>query len=119
MSDKSSNGPTDPAEIEADIERTRADLAETVDQLTAKLDVKQRTRDKVASVKGDAADRLHQLGGEAADRLHRVQDRATDEQGRPRPAVSGAGAGVVLVAAALVALSVWRRRRARRPSWRR
>ena len=42
------------AELEADIARTREDLADTVDQLTAKLDVKTRIRNRAAEAK-DAA----------------------------------------------------------------
>ena len=39
------------AEIRADIEQTRAELADTVDALTGKLDVKARASDKIADVK--------------------------------------------------------------------
>lgn len=44
-----SAGPQDPAALQADIERTREDLAQTVDQLTAKLDVKSRVRESVTT----------------------------------------------------------------------
>lgn len=60
--------------IQADVERTREELADTVDQLAAKLDVKAR-----------------------------VRDRVTTADGRPTPAVLAvAGAVVGLVALALV-----------------
>ena len=66
--------------IEADIEATRANLGETVDALSRKLDVKSRVRAKAA---------------ETTDRVRR------------EPAVPAAvGAGLLLV----VALLVWRRR---------
>lgn len=74
-----------PAQIEADIERQRAQLADTVDALSAKLDVKSQAHAKVDEVRA----------------------RATTETGRPRPEVLGAAAVVVV----LVALYVWRRRR--------
>ena len=45
-----------PREIEADIEAQREQLAHTVDQLSAKLDVKSRTQAKVADVKDRATD---------------------------------------------------------------
>ena len=76
-----------PAEIEADIERTRDDLAETIDALASRLDVKTR----------------------AKDRLRLVRDRATDDNGRPTPVTLAAAGGVVVVVL-LVAL----RRRGRR-----
>jgi MYXO-CTERM domain-containing protein len=69
-----------PAEIEADIARQREALADTVDELQARLDVKARARAKVAE----------------------LRDRATDDSGRPTPAVIGAAVGVLLLVGALV-----------------
>jgi Flp pilus assembly protein TadB len=106
MSEKEPNGksPTEASPeqeaIQADIERTRQDLAETVDQLTDKLDVKARAHDKVAEVRHDAS-----------EQLHRMADRATDEQGRPRPPVLAVAAGVAL--AVVMVVVIRRRRRSR------
>jgi hypothetical protein len=73
------------AQIEADIERQRDHLADTVDQLSHKLDVQ----------------------AQAQERAAHLQDRATTDSGKPRPElVAGA---VALVA--LVAGIVWWRRR--------
>lgn len=47
----SSNGTT-PEQIEADIERQRAELAATIDQLHARLDVKTRVKDGVTTADG-------------------------------------------------------------------
>lgn len=80
----SSNG-TSPEQIEADIVRQREELAATVAQLEAKLDVKTRAQHKLAELK----------------------DRATTESGAPRPEVLAAGAAAI----ALVGWLVWRRRR--------
>jgi hypothetical protein len=74
-----------PAEIEADIERQRDQLADTVDQLTAKLDVKSRAKAKVGE----------------------LTDRATTDTGKPRPEVVAAAVSLV---AALAVLVWWRRR---------
>ena len=74
-----------PEEIEAEIAAQREELAETVDQLTAKLDVKSHAQQKVADVK----------------------DRATTDTGKPRPEVLAA-AGSLL--AMVVVLLWWRRR---------
>jgi hypothetical protein len=73
-----------PEQIQADIERQRAQLARTVDELEHKLDVKAQTRKKVAGVK----------------------DRATTTSGTPRPEVLAAAAVVLGVT-----LLVWLRRR--------
>jgi hypothetical protein len=85
MDTRSHNGlGRDPSAIEADIIRQRAELARTVDALSAKLDVKARAQHKVADLKSSA----------------------TTDRGRPRPAL-------VLAAVAIVggvALVVWWRR---------
>jgi hypothetical protein len=78
------DGPRDPAAIEADIVRQREELARTVDALSAKLDVKARVEHKVAE----------------------VWDTATTDTGRPRPALVLA-AGATMMG---VALLVWWRR---------
>jgi hypothetical protein len=90
----------DRAALEEEIERTRADLADTVDELTARLDVKARVHDKVEQVKHDAGDQLHHLA-----------DRATDDRGRPTPAVIAVAAAFVV---GMIAVVVMRRRRSGR-----
>ena len=78
---------TDPktADLEAQIEAQRDQLAETVDQLTHKLDVKTQAKERVA----------------------KVADRATTDDGKPRPELVAAGVSAVL----LVGLLLWWRRR--------
>lgn len=81
------------ADIEADIERTRAELGETVGALSDKLDVKQRVSDKTDEIK------------------HRAQEKVQPavETVKNRPVVPAAGiAAVVLVVVGVIA---WRRRR--------
>jgi hypothetical protein len=74
-----------PEEIEAEIAAQREELADTVDQLTAKLDVKSQAQQKAAE----------------------VRDRATTDAGKPRPQVLAAAASLVATAVAVV---WWRRR---------
>lgn len=85
-----------PEEIQADIERQRERLAETVDQLGAKLDVKAQTKAKVDDVKVQTRAKVAE-----------VKDRGTTAEGKPRPEVLGAAAAVVVV----LAMVVWLRRR--------
>ena len=75
-----------PEQIESDIEAQREQLAETIDALTAKLDVKSQAKAKVADVK----------------------DRATTDSGKPRPELL-VGAGVLV--AVVVGVLVWRHNR--------
>jgi Protein of unknown function (DUF3618) len=93
-------------ELQADIERTREQLGNTVDALSEKLDVKAQTRHKMESLKqGGAAkvDAVRARGGEAATK---ARNAATDERGRPKTGLL-AGAALLAVGAAVV----WRRRR--------
>lgn len=73
------------AQLEAEIEEQRDQLAETVDQLTHKLDVKTQAQERVADLK----------------------DRATTDSGKPRPGLLAVGLGLVVVTGLLV---WWRRR---------
>ena len=75
-----------PEQIEAEIEGQRAQLAGTVDELAAKLDVKTQAKEKVAALK----------------------DSATTDSGAPRAEVLAAAGSLVAMA---VVLMLWRRRR--------
>ena len=85
-SDIHTNGtsPDDPEAIRADIERTRENLAETVDLLHAKLDVKSQAKARIAQLRA----------------------QATTDSGKPRPEVIAGAVGVVLL---VVGLVWWRR----------
>lgn len=86
-----------PEEIEADIEQQREELAETLDALGAKLDVKSQAQVKAQDLKTTA-----QVKAVAA------KDRATTPEGKPRPELIAAA---VVVVAGTVALVWWRRSR--------
>jgi Protein of unknown function (DUF3618) len=76
----STQGSNDPDAIREEIERTRDDLAETVDALHAKLDVKSQARAK----------------------MDQVKSQATTASGKPRPELIAGAAGVVLLIAGLM-----------------
>lgn len=78
--------PRTPEQIEADIVAQREQLASTVDELAAKLDVKSQAQRKVAELK----------------------DSATTDSGKPRPEVLAAAGSLVAMA---VVLLLWRHRR--------
>jgi hypothetical protein len=97
----------DTAQIEADIEQTRQELGETVEALTAKLDVKARARQRLVVTKEHAAQRADAGRRRAAELAARARVAATESQGRSRAVVPVAA---VVVVVALSAAVVWKRR---------
>jgi hypothetical protein len=83
-------------ELRTDIEQTRKDLGDTVGALSAKMDVKARTKEKAAETK----DRV-------VDGAHAVQHKTLDD-GRAKLTVPVAA--VVVAGAATVIWLLWRRR---------
>jgi Protein of unknown function (DUF3618) len=59
--------PESPAELRAEIERTRQDLGDTVAALAEKTDVKARAKEKVAEVKSNVNDKKTELMGRARE----------------------------------------------------
>jgi MYXO-CTERM domain-containing protein len=78
------------------VEQHREQLAHTIDALHDKLDVKAHAHDAVQDAKAHAR-----------DTVRNAKAQATTRDGRPRPVVLAAVAGLVVV----TALVVWRRRR--------
>jgi uncharacterized membrane protein len=76
-------------ELQSDIDQTRKELGQTVEALTAKMDVKQRTKDKAAETKEAVLDKAHAV------------QHATVDDGRAKITVPVAAA-VVVGAVALV-----------------
>ena len=85
-----------PEEIQEDIEPQGEQLAQTVDQLGHKLDVKAQSKAKVEDVKAQTQAKLAQ-----------AKEVSTTDDGKPRPEVIGAAAAVV----AGVAMIIWLRQR--------
>lgn len=103
------NGNERPAteQIQADIEQTRQELGETVEALSAKLDVKARAGQRLGVAKDKARQRADMARRKSAEMVTRTKEAATDDQGRPKPAVPIA-VGIVVVT--VVAAVIWRRR---------
>ena len=93
-----------PEQIEAEIAAQREQLANTVDHLAAKLDVKSQAKQKVASLKGSAATATSQARQKAVS----LQGSATTDAGKPRPEVLGAAGSLIAMAVVLI---VWRYRK--------
>lgn len=107
-------------DLQADIERTRTQVGQTVEALSDKLDVKAQakqkaadTRDRLASktqeAKGRAVDKAQALRSKAAEVGSKVADAATDNQGSIRPTVPMAGIAVAAAVATGIVVGMRRR----------
>ncbi|ULE32864.1 DUF3618 domain-containing protein [Mycobacterium sp. IDR2000157661] len=96
----------DIKDIEADIEQTRAELGDTVEALTAKMDVKGRTRDKIDETKERTREKVDETRQRVVETAEAVRHTATDNPQRTIPV-----AAIVLVSALAVGILIWRRRR--------
>jgi Protein of unknown function (DUF3618) len=100
-------------ELEADIERTRQELGETVEALTGKLDVKTRAQQRFATTKEQALTQAGVAKARATELGARAKDNATDEQGQVKPAVRAVAAAALLIVAVVVTVTARRRGRVR------
>lgn len=109
-SPSSDGGGTSAEEIQTHIEETRRELGETVDALSAKLDVKARAREKTQETKQRAVAQVDLAQQRVAEVVTGVKDAAIDEHGHPRQAVLVA-AGAAALAIVGVLLLVLRERK--------
>jgi len=89
-------------DLQADIEKTRAELGKTTQALTDKLDVKARAGDAVS----DAKDRVVET---AQDAKSAVVEHITTADGSVKPAVP-ISAIALAAAAVILGVLVWRRK---------
>jgi len=108
---------SDPAALERDIERTRAELARTIDAIADRVSPKRVAERSVARMKANAGQLVAAVGDLVAGNPYRPVDGAPRdgaEDGRPQPDLApiliGVGA-VLVVGAAFVLLRRRRRRR--------
>jgi hypothetical protein len=100
--------------LRKDIEATRADLADTVEALAAKGDLKARAKGKVAGVKAAAGEQAGQAAQTTKAKAAQIRRQAKETTASLQaPMVRRSGAAAAVVAAGLVLVWV-QRRRARR-----
>lgn len=105
------DGDPDIEEIQASIEQTREELGETVDALTAKLDVKSRTKARLSDTKNQAAVKLQDARAKASDLTRSAQKSVTDDHGKPKPALIAGTGALAAVVVTTIAVVAWRKRR--------
>lgn len=98
----------DAAEIQADIERTRAALGTTVEALSEKLDVKKQAQNTVHDVRQRATEQAKAVQARGGEIYGRAKDAATDEHGAVTPPVAVAAGAITLAA---VVFLIWGARR--------
>jgi 23S rRNA maturation mini-RNase III len=124
--------PTESSALQDEIEQTRADLGDTVEALTTKINVTARTKDAMARIRSQAKTTVRHASARAGDHVRTALNqarKATTERGqnaqtqtialrramrnnnlaatvaKPKPIVAIVGA------AALIAAAIWLRRR--------
>ncbi|MFJ4713816.1 DUF3618 domain-containing protein [Streptomyces sp. NPDC088785] len=109
---------TDPDELREQVERTRAELGDTVEALAAKADVKARAKDRAVQVKEQAtvkADALRTqttatvgaLRTRVSGLAQQAQDRLSGPDGAPGSRAVRDRRAVAVVAASTGALVLW------------
>jgi Protein of unknown function (DUF3618) len=110
QADAGAAAPDDAQQLQQEIERTREQLGETVEQLAAKADVKARAHDKAAELSGRTKSKASQARKEAAARAGSVRSQLAGKTGAARQkAISAAaeGKGQLQARVAAAAKPVW------------
>lgn len=105
--------PTDPEQLRAEIDQTRAELGDTVQALAAKTDVKARAKQAAGDAADGAKQKLNAAKDQAVDAATAVKDQLAQAEVPPqlrRPTPWAALAGAAALAGLVVVLI--RRRRA-------
>jgi uncharacterized protein with PIN domain len=99
-------GEDDAERLRAEIERTREHLGATVEQLAAKLDVKQRAREKATELTGQLTGRAKNVTAQARKQAAQLRKQGAAPEHRAELSTAGA-----CLLAAVVLFILWRRSR--------
>ena len=95
-------------ELEDNITHTREQLGETTEALAEKFDVKAQAKHTMQDAKQQVTQQADAARARGEHTAERVKEAATDQQGKPKPAVVAA---VVLIAAGSVVAAIMISRR--------
>jgi uncharacterized protein YjbJ (UPF0337 family) len=96
-------GQRDPDALREEISRTRKDLGETLDALSAKLDVQGQAKAKAENAKTQVKAKADQAKAQAQTLVSQAKDQAqTAYRRQPNAVIVGAGAAVVAIVAGLL-----------------
>jgi ElaB/YqjD/DUF883 family membrane-anchored ribosome-binding protein len=107
---------SDPAALGRDIEEVRGELANTVEALAAKADVKSRVQQKVQELKGRATHKAQEVRAQAMAKVPQLTTTAQQKAQQVQRVVErkpGAAVGAVLAVLGLLVLGCRRRQRRR------
>jgi len=110
---RSGSAPSDPAELRRDIEEVRGELADTVDALADKADIKTRAQDKAQELKTQATKKAQELKAQAMEKAPEVRAQATAKAQQAQQVVQvkpGAAVGAALAVLGMLILGRRRRR---------
>lgn len=96
-----------PEDIESDIARTRRELANTVSELSRKLDPTTQAQHQVEDIASRVRGQAEHARQAAQSSISRARDAATGDDGRPAPTAwitLGAGVGILVGLVAIGAL---------------
>jgi ElaB/YqjD/DUF883 family membrane-anchored ribosome-binding protein len=100
-------------DLQTDIEKTRAELGQTAQALTAKLDVKARASEAASDAKERVVETAHDAKERVVETAHDAKsvviDHTTNVDGSVKPAVPITAIAVAAVAVVL-GIVLWRRR---------
>ena len=101
-------------DIQADIDKTRHELGQTVEALTGKADVKGRAKQKVSESKDRLSEKAIQtrdiVTQKAVAAQSATRDALTDDSGAVKSSMPQAAATITAAAVVIVGVLVWRRR---------
>ncbi|WP_223832763.1 DUF3618 domain-containing protein [Streptomyces venezuelae] len=96
---KKDAGAKGPDELRRQIEETRGNLGETVEELAAKADVKARARERAAAVKDHVQGTAAQVKDKVTEQAARAKGKAADGAGQAKDATAETAAGAKTMAA--------------------